>query len=78
MRFANRIFIYILYLGKKYNPTINIDKLVLELCKGFENTYRHLFTDNFYTSVTLFKELIELGIKATGTIEKIENFFLKT
>ena len=56
---------------------MNIDKLVLELCKGFENTYRHLFTDNFYTSVTLFKELIERGIKATGTIRKNRKFLPK-
>ena len=56
---------------------MNIDKLVLELCKGFEHTCRHLFTDNFYTSVTLCKALKDLGIKATGTIRKNRKFLPK-
>ena len=33
-------------------------------------TQRHLYTDNYYTSVGLFKKLSESGVKATGTIRK--------
>ena len=37
---------------------MNICDLVLSLLQGTEGKGRHLYTDNFYTSVSLFSQLI--------------------
>lgn len=42
--------------------------VVLKLMQRFLNQGYHLFVDNFYTSLTLFKHLFTQGVPATGTV----------
>ena len=35
----------------------------------------HLYVDNFYTSVTLFKDLFAMGVGATGKIREYRRDF---
>ena len=42
-------------------------RVVLHLMQGLENTGLHLYTDNYYTSLTLFNHLYTRGINACGT-----------
>lgn len=37
---------------------MNIENLVHELVEGMEQSTKHLFTDNFYTSIPLGKHLL--------------------
>ena len=66
---------YNIYIGKAAGRDVSANGLgydvVMKLMQPYLNEGYHLFVDNFYTSVTLFKTLFTLGIPATGTI--IEN-----
>ena len=42
---------YDLYLGKHYQPGLKIDSVVKNLIVGLENSYRHVFMDNFYNTI---------------------------
>ena len=42
-------------------------KVVLDLLSGLEGSGLHLYTDNFYTSPTLYLQLYNRGIHACGT-----------
>ena len=42
--------------------------VVLELLKGLEGRGHHVFTDNFYSSPALFRDLRDLGFGACGTV----------
>ena len=41
---------------------------MLELLKGLEGRGHHVFTDNFYSSPALFRDLRDLGFGACGTV----------
>ena len=60
---------YELFLGKKYQPGMSIERVVLNLLKGLEHKMHHVYMDNYYTSVKLFEELTKRGILATGTLK---------
>ena len=47
----------------------------MKLMDPFVNQGNHLYVDNFYTSVTLFKHLFAHGVAATGTILKTRRDF---
>ena len=42
-------------------------KLVKYLIQGIVKEGSHLFVDNYYSSYSLFRDLAQKGIKATGT-----------
>ena len=46
----------------------------MKLMNPFFNQGYHLYVDNFYTSVTLFKDLFADGVGATGTIVERRRF----
>lgn len=43
-------------------------RVVKSLLAGYEFTNRTVYMDNFYTGVTLFHDMIELGLGACGTV----------
>ena len=60
------------YIGKAAGRDVSENGLgydvVMTLIKPFLNQGYRLFVDNFYTSVTLFKDLFAQGVAATGTV----------
>ena len=44
--------------------------MVMNLVEGTEGVGRHLYMDNYYTSIPLFSRLLDVSIRATGTIRK--------
>ena len=68
------------YIGKAAGQNVSANGLgydvVMKLLRPFVNQGYHLFVDNFYTSLTLFKALFNQGILATGTIMETRRDFL--
>lgn len=62
------------YIGKVAGQEISANGLgydvVMKLISPYLNQGYHLYVDNFYTSVTLFKDLFTRGVGATGTIRE--------
>ncbi|KAL9952183.1 hypothetical protein ACROYT_G039398 [Oculina patagonica] len=60
------------YIGRAAGRKVSANGLgydvVMKLMDPFFNQGYHLYVDNFYTSVTLFKDLFDRGVAATGTI----------
>ena len=59
-----------LYTGKEEGRTSEYGlaaKVVLDLTAHLSNCGHHIYTDNFYTSPTLCKRLLELGFGSCGT-----------
>lgn len=60
------------YIGQTAGRDVSANGLgydvVMRLMYPLLNQGYHLFVDNFYTSVTLFKDLFSRGVPATGTI----------
>ena len=58
------------YIGKSAGRTVSENGLgydvVMKLMQPFLHQGYYLFFDNFYTSVTLVKDLFDLGVLATG------------
>ena len=48
--------------------------VVMRHIRPFLHQGYHLFVDNFYTSVSSFKDLFAQGVLATGTIQKRRGF----
>ena len=67
------------YIGKAAGQNVSVNGLgydvVMNLMQPFLNQGYHLFVDNFYTSVTLFKDLFAQGVLATGTIMETRREF---
>ena len=61
-------------VGRKYI----LKDVVLELVAPFKGCWRHLFTDNLYTSLALVTELHHQHIKFTGTVRQhnVEELFV--
>ena len=59
-----------LYAGKRVEKSSHglAFDVVLCLCRPFTYQGYQLFVDNFYTGVPLFKELLKVGVVATGTL----------
>ena len=60
------------YIGRAAGRNVSANGLgydvVMKLMNKFLDQGYHLYVDNFYTSVTLFKDLFARGVAATGTI----------
>ena len=60
------------YIGRAAGRQVSANGLgydvVIKLMDPFFNQGYHLYVDNFYTSVTLFKDLFACGVAATRTI----------
>jgi len=67
------------YIGRAAGQNVTENGLgydvVLKLMQRFLKQGYHLFVDNFYTSVTLFKRLFTEGVPATGTIMETRRDF---
>jgi len=68
-----------IYIGKAAGRDVSANGLgydvVMKLMQPYLNQGYHLFVDNFYTSVTLFKTLFTRGVPATGTIVETRRNF---
>ena len=62
------------YIGKVAGQEVSANGLGYDVIMKLMNPYfhqgYHLYVDNFYTSVTLFKDLFAMGVGATGTIRE--------
>ena len=67
------------YIGKAAGQNVSANGLgydvVMKLISPCTRQGYHLFVDNFYTSVTLFKDLYTQGVLATGTIMETRRDF---
>ena len=67
------------YIGKVVGQEVSANGLgydvVMKLMTPYFNQGYHLYVDNFYTSVTLFKDLFARGVGATGTIRENQRDF---
>ncbi|XP_067045430.1 piggyBac transposable element-derived protein 4-like isoform X2 [Acropora muricata] len=67
------------YVGKAEGRNVSAKGLgydvVMKLMEPYFNQGYHLYVDNFYTSVTLFKDLFAHGVRATGTIREMKRDF---
>ena len=63
---------FTVYIGRAAGREVSANGLgydvVMRLMNPFFDQGYHLYVDNFYTSVTLFKDLFARGVSATGTI----------
>lgn len=70
---------YDIYIGRAAGRDVSEHGLsydvVMKLMQPYLNQGYHLFVDNFYTSVTLFKTLFTQGTPATGTIMETRRDF---
>lgn len=61
------------YCGKsdtKKNQLV-ATRVVTSLTSRYANTNRVVCTDNFYSSIPLFEQLLQMGIRAVGTMKTI-------
>ena len=69
------------YVGKVAGQDVSANGLGYDVIMKLMNPYfhqgYHLYVDNFYTSVTLFKDLFAMGVGATGTIREYRRDFPK-
>ena len=67
------------YIGKAAGQNTSANGLgydvVMKLIRPYMNQGYHLFVDNFYSSLTLFKDLFAQGVLATGTIVETRRDF---
>ena len=60
---------YGVYLGRQQNSVHGLAyDVVTKLCQSIAGHNHHLYCDNYFTSVPLFKELLQMKIYATGTV----------
>ena len=59
-----------IYTGKEGNDGERglANRVVKDLLDGYQGLGHHLYVDNFYTSPKLFKDLLETGTLACGTV----------
>ena len=59
-----------IYTGKEGNNVVKglVSRVVKDPMENYQGLRHHLCVDNFYTSPQLFKDLLEVGTLACGTI----------
>jgi hypothetical protein len=58
----------IVYCGR--NQTGSTNDIVKNLAQGLENKNYHLFIDNYFVTIPLLRDLLQLGFGITGTVRK--------
>jgi len=61
------------YIGKKPNAGREVnfgEKVVLDLLEGIDSAGRNVTCDNFFTSLSLARKLLEKNVTLVGTIRK--------
>ena len=62
---------YDVYLGKRQNSQYGLAyDVVTKLCHTLSGHNHHVYCDNYFTSIPLFKELLHMKIYASGTVRK--------
>ena len=66
------------YTGKSSVGDVGLcTRVELELMSGLENYHNELFTDNYYTSPTLYMTLYNRGVNACATVRASRQAFPK-
>ena len=66
------------YTGKDLKTVSDVglcNKVVLDLMSGLESFHNELFTDNYYTSPSLYMTLYKNGVSACGTVRSSRKGF---
>ena len=66
------------YTGKDLNTVSDVglcSKVVLDLMSGLDSFHNELFTDNYYTSPSLYMTLYKNGVNACGTVRSSRKGF---
>ena len=58
----------IVYCGR--NQTGSTNDIVKNLVQGLEDKNYHLFIDNYFVTIPLLRDLLQLGFGITGTVRK--------
>ena len=80
---AHNSYVYMLqvYTDKNLDSSVSAvglcTRVVLKLMSGLENYHNELFTDNYYTSPTLYMTLYNRGVNACGTVRATRQAFPK-
>ena len=67
-----------LYTGKMGDSVKGLGaKVVKSLCEKLHNTYRHIYFNNFFSSVDLALDLVRVGLYSCGTLRSNHKGFPK-
>ena len=59
---------YEVYLGQQQNSPNGLAYDVTKLCQSIAGHNHHVYCDNYFTSISLLKQLLQMKIYASGTV----------